>query len=89
MEVDWFGTDEHPLTPNEVMDNPELDSEHYKRIENADLSYPIDLGINPRVDKLVPFDGLHRMCKAKILGMEKIKCRIIPIEKVIRHDRVK
>ncbi len=89
LDVDWFGTDEHPLTPNEVMDNPELDSEHYKRIENADLSYPIDLGINPRVDKLVPFDGLHRMCKAKILGMEKIKCRIIPIEKVIRHDRVK
>ncbi|MCA9341132.1 hypothetical protein KC952_01230 [Candidatus Saccharibacteria bacterium] len=37
LDVDWFGTDERPLTPNEVMDNPELDSEHYKRIENADL----------------------------------------------------
>lgn len=86
LDVDWFGTDEHPLTPNEVMDNPKLDSEHYKRIENADMSYPIDLGLNTRVDKLVPFDGLHRMCKAKILGMEKIKCRIIPIEKVVQHD---
>lgn len=82
LDVDWFGTDEHPLTPNEVMDNPELDSEHYERIKNADMSYPIDLAMNPRVNKLVPFDGLHRMCKAKILGMEKIKCRIIPIEKV-------
>jgi hypothetical protein len=71
------------------MDNPELDSEHYKRIENADLSYPIDLGIDPRVDTLVPFDRLHRMRKAKMIGMKKIKCRIIPIEKVIRHDRVK
>ena len=83
LNVDWFGTDEHPLTPNEVMNNPELDSEHYKRIKNADLSYPIDLGVNPCVNKLVPFDGLHRMCKAKMLGIEKIKCRIIPIEKVV------
>ena len=89
LNVDRFGTDEHPLTPNEVMDNPELDSEHYKRIENADMSYPIDLGLNTRVDKLVPFDGLHRMCKAKMLGMKKIKCRIIPIEKVVRPDRAK
>lgn len=87
LDVDWFGTDEYPLTPNEVMENPELDSEHYKRIENADLSYPIDLGINPRVDKLVPFDGLHRMCKAKMLGMKKVGCRIIPIEKVVQHSR--
>ena len=86
LDVDWFGTDEHPLTPNEVMDNPELDVEHYKRIENADLSYPIDLGMNSRVDKLVPFDGLHRMCKAKILGMKKMRCRIIPKEKVIQYN---
>jgi len=89
LNVDWFGTDEHPLTPNEVMDNPELDGEHYQRIENADLSYPIDLGLNARVNKLVPFDGLHRMCKAKMLGMEKIKCRIIPIEKAVQRGGVK
>lgn len=87
LDVDWFGTDEHPLTPNEVMDNPELDSAHYKRIKDADMSYPIDLGLNPRVDKLVPFDGLHRMCKAKMLGMKKIKCRIISIEEVVRRNR--
>jgi predicted DNA-binding helix-hairpin-helix protein len=87
LDVDWFGTDELPLTPNEVINNPELDSGHYKRIKDADMSYPIDLGLNPRVDKLVPFDGLHRMCKAKILGMKKIKCRIIPIEKVLQRDR--
>lgn len=88
LDVDWFGTDEHPLTPNEVMHNPELDSEHYQRIKNAEMSYPIDLGLNPRVNKLVPFDGLHRMCKAKMLGMQKMKCRIIPIEKVLQHNRV-
>lgn len=86
LDVDWFGTDEHPLTPNEVMANPELDPDHFKRIEAADLSYPIDLGLNPRVNKLVPFDGLHRMCKTKLLGMEKIHCRMIPIEKAMRSD---
>lgn len=83
LDVDWFGTDEHPLTPNEVMNSPELDVEHYKRIKNADMSYPIDLGLNSRVNKLVPFDGLHGIRKAKMLGVEKIKCRIIPIEKVL------
>lgn len=88
LDVDWFGSDESPLTPNEVMDNPQLDREHYKRIQSADLSFPIDLGLNPCVDKLVPFDGLHRICKAKLLGMKKIKCRIIPIENVVRRDRV-
>ena len=82
LDVDWFGTDEHPLTPNEVIADPKLDSDHYTRIEQADLSYPIDLGLNPRVNKLVPFDGLHRMCKAKLLGIKTMKCRIIPIEKV-------
>ena len=81
LNVDWFGTDENPLTPNEVLKNPKLDPGHYERIKNADLSYPIDLGQNPRVNKLVPFDGLHRMCKAKLLGIKTIKCRIIPIEK--------
>ncbi len=83
LDVDWFGTDERPLTPNEVMKNPELDSVHYERIKNADLAYPIDLGLNPRVNKLVPFDGFHRICKAKMLGAKQIRCRIIPIEKVL------
>ncbi|MDR0384053.1 MAG: hypothetical protein LBH47_01875 [Christensenellaceae bacterium] len=82
LDVDWFGTDENPLTPNEVLNNPEIDLNHYTRIKDADLSYPIDLGLNPRVKKLVPFDGLHRICKAKMQGLKMIKCRIIPIEKV-------
>lgn len=68
------------------MENPELDDEHYRRIENADLSFPIDPGLNTRVNKLVPFDGLHRMCKAKMFGMTKISCRIIPIEKVLENS---
>lgn len=84
LDVDWFGTDEEPLTPNEVMGNPKLDPEHFARIEKVDLSYPIDLGLNPRVNKLVPFDGLHRICKAKTLGMKTIKCRIVPIEEVVK-----
>ncbi len=88
LDVDWFGTDEYPLTPNEVMANPELDIGHYERIKNAEMSYPIDLGMNPRINKLVPFDGLHRICKAKILGMEKIKCRIIPIDKVLNGNTI-
>ncbi len=84
LDIDWFGTDEAPLTPNEVLSDPALDPEHFARIEKADLSYPIDLGLNPKVGKLMQFDGLHRICKAKMLGLKTIKCRIIPIEKVMK-----
>jgi len=89
LDVDWFGTDENPLTPNEVMSNPELDMSHFNRILKADMAFAIDLGLNPRVNKLVPFDGLHRMCKAKMFGIKTLKCRSVPIEKVLAFYEAK
>ena len=48
----------------------------YDRIMNSDISYPIDVMENK--GRLVILDGLHRLVKCKILGMDKVKVRIIP-----------
>lgn len=41
---------------------------HMKRVLNADLSYPIILS-----EENLIFDGVHRLMKAKHLGLEYIK----------------
>ena len=48
----------------------------YDRIMESDISYPID--VMPNKDRLVILGGLHRLVKCKLLGMNKIKVRIIP-----------
>lgn len=47
---------------------------------NSDISYPIDIMENK--GRLVILDGLHRLVKCKILGMYKVKVRIIPISEI-------
>ena len=42
----------------------------------SDIAYPIDVMANK--DRLVILDGLHRLVKCKLLGMNKVKVRIIP-----------
>lgn len=46
--------------------------QHYRRVEQADLSYPII--INPQYGVL---DGLHRMAKAHVSGLSSIKAVIL------------
>ena len=41
----------------------------------SDITYPIDVMANK--DRLVILDGLHRLVKCKLLGMDKVKVRII------------
>ncbi len=64
------------LTPNDVINNKEKYQEQYNRIMNSDISYPIDVMENK--GRLVILDGLHRLVKCKLLGMSKVKVRIIP-----------
>ncbi|MFK8013339.1 MAG: hypothetical protein AB8B80_14965 [Marinicellaceae bacterium] len=46
--------------------------QHYKRVDEADLSFPII--INPTIGVL---DGLHRVAKAHVLGHKTIKAVIL------------
>ncbi len=46
---------------------------HAKKVNEADLQYPIDLYFNQ--NKWILLDGVHRLAKAVKLGHKKIKVR--------------
>lgn len=64
------------LKPRDVINNPEKYKLEYERVMNSDISYPIDVMVNK--ERLVILDGLHRLVKCNLLGMNKVKVRIIP-----------
>lgn len=64
------------LKPQEVIDMPKDHKEEYERIMRADLIYPIDIMENK--GRWLILDGLHRLMKASILNMQKVKVRKIP-----------
>jgi hypothetical protein len=57
-------------------------AEHYKKIEQADLSYPVILNEEGGL-----MDGTHRLVKAWILGQENIKA--VRFERTPEPDTVK
>lgn len=73
----WNWNDKwYVLKPIDVINNPSKYKKQYDRIMNSDISYPIDIMENK--GRFVILDGLHRLVKCKILGMNKVKVRIIP-----------
>lgn len=63
------------ISPRAVIENPRLSPNHYNRIVNADLNYPIIVyrkGGSPIV-----IDGMHRLANAYINKIEKIKVRYV------------
>ncbi len=68
------------LTPNEIMKNPELHEEEYKRTMAVNLDYPIDIMENK--GKWLILDGLHRLMKSKILGHQTVQVRVIPRSRI-------
>ncbi|MDE1868482.1 MAG: ParB N-terminal domain-containing protein [Candidatus Micrarchaeota archaeon] len=66
----------YDLTPKQVLAKPMLYSAEYRRIMHADLRHPIDVMRNKR--RWLILDGLHRLVKAKTLGMSYVKVRKIP-----------
>jgi|SRR3989344_152479 len=71
-----YGNEIYNLKPIETIDNPKKYNEEYGRTMKSDLSYPIDIMQNK--GRWLILDGLHRLMKAKILGMKKVKVRKIP-----------
>lgn len=73
-------TDDYNLKPWEVIKEPNKHSVHYKKIQEADLKYPIDIMENK--GRWLILDGLHRLVKAHMQGLRKIKVRKIPRERI-------
>lgn len=68
------------LKPQEVIDSPESHKEEYERTMKADTSHPIDIMENK--GRWLILDGLHRLVKAHMRGMKKVKVRKIPRERI-------
>lgn len=79
-EVDWllsypiWYADEHSV-PYDIMNAPELSPLHWKRIQEADLQFP--LHVLKWKGRLLVLDGVHRMARAKLEGLQKIKVKIL------------
>ena len=76
-EIPFWNTADgyYNLRPTEVINNSEKYSEHYRRIMESDLKYPLDIMFNK--GRWLFLDGLHRLAKAKILNQKKVKVRKI------------
>jgi len=75
----------YDLKPQEVIDNPQEHKKEYERTMRADLKYPIDVMENK--GRLLILDGLHRLTKAKIIGIDTVQVRNIP-RKYIKDIKV-
>jgi alpha-ketoglutarate-dependent taurine dioxygenase len=66
----------YDLKPSEVIDYPQKYVSEYERTMNADTKYPIDI-MHWR-GRWVILDGLHRLMKLYIEGIQEVDVRKIP-----------
>ncbi len=78
---DSEGTDAYNLKPSEVMAHPENEPTHWKKIEDANVSYPIDIMENK--GRWLILDGLHRLVKLSMQGVPTVRVRIIPRGRIL------
>ena len=63
------------------------DQEEVKKIDMADLQYPILIFVNDDGEFISIIDGHHRAQKAVRKGMETIKAKVIPINSLPKDIR--
>ena len=59
------------ITPQQVLDDPELSPGDAQRIMTADMTFPLI------VHGTETLDGLHRLARAVLLGYTTIGCKIV------------
>ncbi len=74
------GTDDYNLSVWDTFAHPEKEISHWKKIQDADLKYPLD--VMPNKWRLLLLDGLHRLAKAYLSGEKEIRIRIIPRSRI-------
>lgn len=68
-------TDDYNLTPSAVINNEEGTAEHRRKVEQADIKYPIDVMENK--GRWLILDGLHRLVKLHEMGKKTVLVRKI------------
>ena len=76
----WHEGGVYNLKSREIIEHPEQYQEEYERTTSADLQHPLDIMENK--GRWLILDGLHRLMKAYILGMDKVQVRVIPRERI-------
>ncbi|MFN7161267.1 MAG: hypothetical protein ACK4NC_06750 [Candidatus Gracilibacteria bacterium] len=76
------GTDDWNMSPRMLWENFENEAPHAKRVNEADMQYPIDIYFFR--DQWIIVDGVHRFTKAHMLGLETIRVRRVSDEVVER-----
>jgi hypothetical protein len=64
------------LSPSAVLREPAAYPDHSVRIEAADLGFPIH--VTPWQGNLIVLDGLHRLAKARSLGILVVSAKVLP-----------
>lgn len=64
------------LSPSDVARDPVRYGKEYERMLTADLAYPIDLMLVR--GRWTVMDGVHRLLKAQLLGLDVVRVRKIP-----------
>lgn len=72
------GTNNWNLTPRMLIDNFDKESLHAKKVNEADLKYPIEIYLHE--NKWIILDGVHRFTKYVRLGLKTIKIRRVSPE---------
>ena len=70
----------YDLKPIDVIVHPSEYAEEYTRTIKTDMTYPIDIMWNK--GRWLILDGLHRLVKAEIQNMKKVRVRKIPTEDI-------
>jgi len=72
------GTNDWNLTPRMLIENLDKEFLHAKKVNEADLKYPIEIYWHQ--EKWIILDGVHRFTKTVRLGYKKIKVRKVSEE---------
>lgn len=80
------GTDEWNLTPRMLIKNFEKEFSHAKKVEKADIKYPIEI-YNHKWKRII-LDWVHRFTKIVRSGWKTIKVRKITDEIVQKTKRL-
>lgn len=85
-ELDWILSypiwykDAYPV-PNNLIQNPNLDPDHWDRVLKADLAFPVHIIFWKQ--RWLILDGIHRLIKTKLEGRKMIKTKML-LEKDIK-----
>lgn len=89
LEIPFWSSDNgfYDLSPKQLMACPELSLFHYRKVLEADLSFPIDYTLYKGRKKII--DGLHRLTKADMIGLKEIEAKEVPLALLLEIIRTK